>query len=587
MQCADDRLHLFNNSCYLFVSYPEVTWHTAFQICHGLHANLASVLTPEEERFVTTNIRRLPEYRTGAVYWLGARSELDDDFHWTDAQPMQYLGWLPGQKPKNADEAGCLAIQWTVSPTPMLPSGLYWRSKRCSTVGGYVCKRPSLISGVEINFNKTVDGPSGNLTTPNFPGNYYNNLDFSVKISGPDRTRLLITFSKIDIEFQLECLYDYIELTSVDRSGKEIADTVKLCGSHDVDMDRFNFVSDTNEALLRFHSDYSISGSGFLLNWRAVDTSGCPKQTFTAKEGTITSPNYPFFLLPRMDCSLTILAPAGKRVWLEFVQYDLGQGSDNEITDYNDEAIVELTLGAKSEPFRPFKTGGLLTDGTFVSSGEYLRIDLRTRDNPKGTGYKIMYKTLKTVEEEKIIKLDNSTNGMLLHLNYPDRPANNINFRQHFVAPVGHTISLELRVRLAETNCSKDDGILEIHDKYADTNGTFWHFCFPTEENPLLPAVPTAITSFLNTIHMRQMNSAFGFFLNGSLKVQPDPGYKDKLLRQRSDAVESCDINPCINEGKCLTNGSQKFCQCSGHFTGICIQGLSNSTTQPFYSEML
>jgi hypothetical protein len=36
MECADDRLQMFNSSCYLFVSYPEVTWQTAQQICQGM-----------------------------------------------------------------------------------------------------------------------------------------------------------------------------------------------------------------------------------------------------------------------------------------------------------------------------------------------------------------------------------------------------------------------------------------------------------------------------------------------------------------------------------------------------------------------
>lgn len=36
MECADDRLQMFNSSCYLFVSYPEVTWQTAQHICQGM-----------------------------------------------------------------------------------------------------------------------------------------------------------------------------------------------------------------------------------------------------------------------------------------------------------------------------------------------------------------------------------------------------------------------------------------------------------------------------------------------------------------------------------------------------------------------
>lgn len=49
-KCSDDRLKPFNGTCYLFVSYPEVDWYTAQQVCAGIHGELASVSTAEEQR---------------------------------------------------------------------------------------------------------------------------------------------------------------------------------------------------------------------------------------------------------------------------------------------------------------------------------------------------------------------------------------------------------------------------------------------------------------------------------------------------------------------------------------------------------
>jgi hypothetical protein len=76
-----------------------------------------------------------------------------------------------------------------------------------------------------------------------------------------------------------------------------------------VSIHRFNFVSVSNKAILRFHSDYSVAGTGFSATWQAVDISGCPSQTLTAREGTLMSPNYPRFLMDHLDCTTTILAP--------------------------------------------------------------------------------------------------------------------------------------------------------------------------------------------------------------------------------------------------------------------------------------
>lgn len=50
-KCSDDRLKPFNGTCYLFVSYPEVDWFTAQQVCAGIHGELASVTTAEEQRY--------------------------------------------------------------------------------------------------------------------------------------------------------------------------------------------------------------------------------------------------------------------------------------------------------------------------------------------------------------------------------------------------------------------------------------------------------------------------------------------------------------------------------------------------------
>ncbi|XP_017779050.1 PREDICTED: uncharacterized protein LOC108564494 isoform X2 [Nicrophorus vespilloides] len=562
LQCSDDRLQIFNNSCYLFVSYPEVMWSTAQQICKGIRAQLASILTPDEERFVTTNIRKTSEYRNSAKYWLGGKVDSNGKYNWIDGSNMGYFGWLPGQGPSSSsherEEDVCLGIQWTYSPTPMLPSGLYWKSQKCNSVGGYICKRPTLISGQGINFNKTVNGSEGKLVTPNYPGNYYNNLDFTVRIVGPERTRIVIQFDKLDIESQIECLYDYVEMRTVGKNGRAFRDSVKWCGSHETEMQRFNFVAENNEVQLRFHSDYSITGGGFLLHWHSVDISGCPIRTLTAKEGFLVSPNYPHFLLAHLDCTFNIIAPPGKRIWLNFERFDMD--------DEYDESSLEVNLG--TEGFKPFQTYDLLTDGTYVSNGDRMKVRLRTHDKPRGSGFKAAYKI--TPAQELVINLTNNSIGNLLYLNYPNPAPRNVEFKQHLIAPFGYVISLELsHLILTEVECGPEFGTLEVLDNYADTNGTSWHMCYDTEVDSVVPKAPIAITSFLNTLHIRQRHARNGLSLNGTLRVEEDVNFMDKIMKHKSENVESCKPNPCLNEGKCVHNGSQKLCQCLKYYTGI------------------
>ena len=69
------------------------------------------------------------------------------------------------------------------------------------------------------------------------------------------------------------------------------------------------WVSETNKAILRFSSDWSISGGGFRARWHAVPTPGCPYQNLTDLEGVIISPNYPHFLLGKLKCHVEVKAP--------------------------------------------------------------------------------------------------------------------------------------------------------------------------------------------------------------------------------------------------------------------------------------
>lgn len=157
---------------------------------------------------------------------------------------------------------------------------------------------------------------------------------------------------------------------------------VRWCGTHESNMSRFNFISATNMVQINFHSDYSVSGSGFSLKWNAITLSGCPTETYASNDdfNSIDSPNFPNILLNNLDCTYVIYAASGKKIWLEFRSFDL-------IRD----ATLEIDLG--NGPFMPFKKHQQLNDGTFVSYQNRISVHLRTGDKPKGGGFSCMYKT--------------------------------------------------------------------------------------------------------------------------------------------------------------------------------------------------
>lgn len=78
-----------------------------------------------------------------------------------------------------------------------------------------------------------IQGYSGNLTTPGYPSPYPNNLDLTLTLRGPTNSRLVLTFVRLDLEYQPQCLYDYVGLQS---SPQDLM--VRYCGRHTTNMDR-------------------------------------------------------------------------------------------------------------------------------------------------------------------------------------------------------------------------------------------------------------------------------------------------------------------------------------------------------------
>lgn len=82
-----------------------------------------------------------------------------------------------------------------------------------------------------MNLNGTVNATEGRLTSPRFPAPYHHNLDYWVKVSAPELTRVVFRFSRLDLEPQSDCLYDYVELEDVN-SRSDPPRRRRFCGRH-------------------------------------------------------------------------------------------------------------------------------------------------------------------------------------------------------------------------------------------------------------------------------------------------------------------------------------------------------------------
>ncbi len=75
--------------------------------------------------------------------------------------------------------------------------------------------------------NKTFSGTGGKLVSPNFPSKYTNNLDYGYHLVAPLGTQIVTRFSNLDVEYQEDCVYDYVEI--VDTKTKNFT---RYCGTH-------------------------------------------------------------------------------------------------------------------------------------------------------------------------------------------------------------------------------------------------------------------------------------------------------------------------------------------------------------------
>jgi len=103
---------------------------------------------------------------------------------------------------------------------------------------------------------------SGSIQSDNHPNNYPINQDKTYEISVSAGKKIKITFEEFSLEHNWRCGWDYLMI--VDGNGNTILD--KSCGA----TKPAAVTSQTNKVKVIFHSDYSVTSTGFKINWTAV-----------------------------------------------------------------------------------------------------------------------------------------------------------------------------------------------------------------------------------------------------------------------------------------------------------------------------
>ncbi|XP_048736074.2 macrophage mannose receptor 1-like isoform X1 [Ostrea edulis] len=122
-KCDDEDFVRFNGSCYK-INKTKTSFHQAQKICRQNDAELASIHSQEENIFLSDI--------SWEVLWIGLVRSQNDGFRWTDATPVDFTRWSPGEPNDHLGLEGCSHIK----------KGGMWNDINCGTeIAGFICKK--------------------------------------------------------------------------------------------------------------------------------------------------------------------------------------------------------------------------------------------------------------------------------------------------------------------------------------------------------------------------------------------------------------------------------------------------------------
>nr|XP_035125513.2 CUB and sushi domain-containing protein 1 isoform X3 [Callithrix jacchus] len=275
-------------------------------------------------------------------------------------------------------------------------------------------------------------GPSGIITSPNYPVQYEDNAHcvWVITTTDPDKV-IKLAFE----EFELERGYDTLTVGDAGKVGDTRSVLYVLTGSSVPDL----IVSMSNQMWLHLQSDDSIGSPGFKAVYQEIEKGGCGDPgipaygkrmgssflhgdtltfecpaafelvgervitcqqnnqwsgnkpscvfscffNFTASSGIILSPNYPEEYGNNMNCVWLIISEPGSRIHLIFNDFDVEPQFD--FLAVKDDGISDITvLGTFS---------GNEVPSQLASSGHIVRLEFQSDHSTTGRGFNITYTT--------------------------------------------------------------------------------------------------------------------------------------------------------------------------------------------------
>lgn len=275
-----------------------------------------------------------------------------------------------------------------------IPSPFFWASPGKGTSHPPLCPPGIKCGGV-------LSAPSGNFSSPNFPGLYPYETECTWLIVVAEGSSVLLSFSHFELEYHDACAYDYLQVyNGAARDRGNLLGT--FCGHRPPPP----FSSAWHVMAVVFRSDRHVAKHGFAAAYRKGSREGwwllgihpsilfhCPHHPclladacggqLTGLSGEITSPRYPESYPNDAECRWSIGgASGGGPLTLVFADFQMegGQGCGFDyVALFDGPTVTAPRLGRYCGSARPPRT---------ISSTPHLPIIFKSDFNIGGRGFK-------------------------------------------------------------------------------------------------------------------------------------------------------------------------------------------------------
>ncbi|KAM8838452.1 macrophage mannose receptor 1-like isoform 2-T2 [Synchiropus picturatus] len=132
----------FKNHCYLFVT-EEIEWADAASSCVRHGGSLASIMDPDEQVFIASNVEIFKDSHSS--FWIGLFKTHKGVWKWLDQAVLDYTNWASEDTEKDFGEIGSMDGEWR--------SGRRWNDR------AYICKTAKVLMSIDPDSRPEPLGP--------------------------------------------------------------------------------------------------------------------------------------------------------------------------------------------------------------------------------------------------------------------------------------------------------------------------------------------------------------------------------------------------------------------------------------------